>query len=173
VRAQQMPRSGRQGANTVSTQQSASPGGGSGTSTISTSIQVQGTYQGSVPGPNVGPTLMLTLEDAIERGLRYNLGAVSANTSLRQVRAERLAVLSQLLPNINASLSMTEQKTDLQALGLSNSTLGPNLPFSFPTTVGPFHYYDARGPVPDSLWCLPSVESIFACWPALRWSTRK
>jgi outer membrane protein TolC len=159
VRAQQMPRSGRQGANTVSTQQSASPGGGSGTSTISTSIQVQGTYQGSVPGPNVGPTLTLTLQAAIERGLRYNLGAVSANTSLRQVRAERLAALSQLLPNINASLSMTEQKTDLQALGLSNSTLGSNLPFSFPTTVGPFHYYDARGTVTQDAFDLTAIHN--------------
>ena len=159
ARVQQVPRSGRQGANTVSTQQSASPGGGSSTSTINTSIQVEGAYQGSVPGPNpAGPTLTLTLQDAIERGLRYNLGSVSASTSLRQVRAERLAALSQLLPNINASLSMTEQKTDLQALGLSSSTL-VGLPFAFPTTVGPFHYYDARGTVTQDAFDLTAMHN--------------
>ncbi len=159
ARVQQVPRSGRQGANTVSTQQSASPGTASNAGTISTSIQVEGTYQGSVPGPNtVGRTLTLTLQDAIERGLRYNLGAVSASTSLRQVRAERLAALSQLLPNINASLSMTAQKTDLQALGLSNSTL-VGLPFSFPTTVGPFHYYDARGTVTQDAFDLTAMHN--------------
>ncbi len=159
ARVQQVPRSGRQGANIVSTQQSSSPAAGSSITTINTSIQVQGTYQGSVHGPsNVGPTLTLTLQDAIERGLRYNLGAVSASTSLRQVRAERLAALSQLLPNINASLSMTEQKTDLQALGLSSSTLG-HLPFAFPTTVGPFHYYDARGTVTQNVFDLTAIHN--------------
>jgi outer membrane protein TolC len=83
---------------------------------------------------------------------------VSASTSLRQSRAERLAALSQLLPNINASLSMSEQKTDLQALGLSNSTL-VGLPFSFPTTVGPFHYYDARGTVTQDAFDLTALHN--------------
>jgi outer membrane protein TolC len=159
ARVQQVPLSGRQSANIVSTQQSTSPGGGSSTSTISTSIQVEGAYQGSAPGPNpVGPTITLTLQDAIERGLRYNLGMVSANTSLRQVRAERLAALSQLLPNVNAGVNMTEQKTDLQALGLSNSTL-VGLPFAFPTTVGPFHYYDARGTAAQDVFDLTAMHN--------------
>ncbi len=160
ARAQQVPRSGRQGANTVSTQQSASPAGGSNSSTINTSIQVQGEFQGSIPDPHsVRPALTLTLEDAIKRGLQYNLGVVSASTSLRQARAERLAALSQLLPNLSASLSMTEQKTDLQALGLSSSTLGPHLPFSFPTTVGPFHYYDARGTATQEAFDLTAIHN--------------
>jgi outer membrane protein TolC len=163
ARVQQVPLSGRQGADTVSTQQSANSAVGSSADTIKTSIQVQGRYQGSIPDPRpVGSALILTLEDALHRGLQYNLGAVSASTSLRQVRAERLASLSQLLPNINASLSMTEQKADLESLGLSNSTLasaGTNPPFAFPTTVGPFHYYDARGTVSEDAFDLTALHN--------------
>lgn len=160
ARVQQVPLSGRQGANDVSIQQSANSATGSSTNTVNTSLQVQGRYQGSVPDPRqYGPSLTLTFDDAIRRGLQYNLGTVSAGTSLRQVRAERLAALSQLLPNINASLSMTEQKTDLQALGLSSSTLASSLPFAFPTTVGPFHYYDARGTVSQDAFDLTAIHN--------------
>jgi outer membrane protein TolC len=141
----------------VSVQQSASPSGSS-TNTITTSIQVQGPYQGSTAGPSNAGTA-LTLAEAIRRGLQYNLGAVSANASLRQVRAQRLAALSQMLPNINASLSMTEEKTDLEALGLSKSTL-PHLPFTFPKTVGPFHYYDARGTVTEDAFDLTAIHNL-------------
>lgn len=160
ARVQQVPLSGRQGANSVDTQQNSNSTTGSSADTINTSIQVQGRYQGSIPDPHpVGTALTLTLEDAIKRGLQFNLGAVSASTSLRQVRAERLAALSQLLPNINASLSMTEQKENLQALGLSSSTLGAGLPFSFPTTVGPYHYYDARGTVSEDAFDLTALHN--------------
>jgi hypothetical protein len=120
--------------------------------TINSSIQVQGRYQGSVPDPHgVGATLTLTLEDVIRRGLQFNLGAVSADTSLRQVRAQRLAALSPMLPNINASLSMREEKEDLEALGLSTSTL--RLPFAFPKTVGPYH--SSRRTTTPVLLCMP------------------
>jgi outer membrane protein TolC len=163
ARVQQIPLSGRQGANTVSTQQNANSSFGSNANTIHTSIQVQGKYQGSVPDPHdTGSALNLTLGDAIQRGLQCNLGAVSANSSLRQVRAERLAALSQLLPHINASLSMTEQRTDLKSMGLSNRTLaaaGTKLPFAFPTTVGPFHYYDARGTVSEDAFDLTAIHN--------------
>jgi len=85
---------------------------------------------------------------------------VSANTSLRQVRAQRLAALSQMLPNINASLSMTEEKENLEALGLSGSTLAlEGLPFAFPKTVGPFHYYDARGTVSEDAFDLTALHN--------------
>jgi outer membrane protein TolC len=158
ARVQQVPLSGRQGANNVSGQQATDAG--SSTNTITTSIQIQGRYQGSVPDSHVvGSSLALTLEDAIRRGLQFNLGSVSADTSQRQVRAERLAALSQMLPNINASLSMTEEKEDLKSIGLSNATLGNKLPFAFPTTVGPFHYYDAQVAVSEDAFDLTAIHN--------------
>jgi outer membrane protein TolC len=62
---------------------------------------------------------------------------------LRQVRAQRLSALSQLLPNISAGLSETGAKTDLETLGLSKGAFGGGA-IALPVTVGPYHYYDAR-----------------------------
>ena len=153
TRAQQVPLSGRQGANTVVTQQSAVGGGAtSSANTINTSISAQGSYQSSVLDPQAtGMPLTLTLGEALLRALRFNLGSIDASNSLRQVRAERLAALSALRPNLSASLSYTDQKTDLQALGLSASTV-PGFGSMLPKVVGPYHYYDARGSASQSLF---------------------
>lgn len=152
TRATQIPLSGRQAQQqlgTVVPQQSATSGNNSSVNTSTTNVQVQGAYMGSVPGSDAanGPTT-LTLESAIRMGLRFNLGAVSASASLRQVRAQRLSSLSALLPTISASLGETGAKTNLQTIGLSADTFGGGGGpggLSFPTTVGPFHYYDLRG----------------------------
>jgi len=142
TRAQQVPNSGRQSQSSggVTVQQSSTGGSSSSVNTSNTNVQVQGSFTGSVPGD--APAGVITLEQAIQMGLRYNLGAVSAGASLRQVRAQRLSALSQLLPTVNASLGETGAKTDLQTIGLSKSAFGSGIPL--PTTVGPYHYYDAR-----------------------------
>jgi outer membrane protein TolC len=97
---------------------------------------------------------MLNIADAIRRGLRFNLGAFSANALVKQLRGERLAALSQMLPNIYATLSATGAKIDLQTQGLSAGALG-NLPL--PTTVGPFHYYGVLANFSESL----SMTSLY------------
>lgn len=149
ARAQQVQSlSGRQaqGAGSVTAQQSASGISGSSVNTSSTTVQVQGSYAGSVPDPNgLHAPVTLTLEQAIQLGLRFNLGAVSASASLRQVRALRLSAFSQLQPTVNASLGETGAKTSLQTIGLSSGSLGGGI--SLPTTVGPYHYYDLRASV--------------------------
>jgi outer membrane protein TolC len=145
TRAQQLPLSGRQSqqSGSVGVQQSTSGTGSSSVNTSVTNVQVQGSYGGSVAGTEAGGAI--TLEQAIQMGLRYNLGAISASASLRQVRAQRLSALSQLFPTINASLGESGAKTDLQTLGLSSSAFGGGASgFALPTTVGPYHYYDAR-----------------------------
>ena len=130
----------------MAAQQSTAPGGGTSSVDVSTTnIQVQGSYMGSVPANGTAVTsVTITLEQALHMGLQYNLGTVTASASLRQVRGQRLAALSQLLPTVNAIASETGAKTDLQTLGLSSGVFGPITP---PTTVGPFHYYDARAAV--------------------------
>jgi outer membrane protein TolC len=145
TRAQQLPLSGRQSqqSGSVGVQQSTSGTGSSSVNTSVTNVQVQGSYSGSVAGTEAGGAI--TLEQAIQMGLRYNLGALSASASLRQVRAQRLSALSQLFPTISASLGETGAKTDLETLGLSSSAFGGGASgFALPTTVGPYHYYDAR-----------------------------
>jgi outer membrane protein TolC len=151
TRAQQVPLTGRQTQQTgnVTTQQSTNASGSS-VNTSTTSIQVQGAYMGSVQDPNSAMySSQLTLGAVLQRGLRYNLGAASASANLRQARGLRLAALSALLPTVNASASETVAKVDLQTQGLSAGTFGGGGggAISIPTTVGPFHYYDARATV--------------------------
>ena len=149
--AQQLPLSGRpQGGASVSAPQTASGSSSSSVNTINTTIQVQGSYQGSIVGavPGDGP-IPLTFPEALQRGLQYNLGSFDSAASVKQVRAQRLSALSQLLPNIYATLSETGAKTDLQTLGLSSATFGGNI--ALPVTVGPYHYYSAQANVSEQL----------------------
>jgi outer membrane protein TolC len=156
-KAQQVPLSGRsQGGGGVQAQQSSSSnGGGASVDTVNSTIQVSGAYRGSVPDPNPpqGP-LTLNIADAIQRGLRFNLGSVSANASAGQLRGARLAALSQMLPNIYGTMSESVEKIDLQAQGLSAGVFGA---MPLPTTVGPFHYYSALANVSENL----SMTSLY------------
>jgi outer membrane protein TolC len=97
-------------------------------------------YTGSVPQGTASATpIPLTLGDAINRGLKANLGLLTSQQSSREVRAERLRALSALLPNVNGELSMTEQQINLQAFGFMVN-LPPGLGFSIPKIVGPYSY---------------------------------
>ena len=143
-KAQQVQLSGLpQGNNSASLEQSASPSTTSSVNTINTTVQVQGAYQGSVPGPTPGDgPIPLTFAEAIQRGLKYNLGALDSSASMKQARAQRLSALSQMLPNIYATISESGAKTDLQTEGLSSGVFGGGA--VLPTVVGPYHSYSAQ-----------------------------
>ena len=64
--------------------------------------QIQGSYQGGVPSGTASITpLALSLDHALRRGIQYNLGAGEA---ARQARAQRLASLAELPPDITRNL---------------------------------------------------------------------
>jgi outer membrane protein TolC len=101
-------------------------------------------YQGSVPQGTASPTpIQLTLGDAINRGLKANLGLLTSEQSSRQTRAERYRALSGLLPTVTGQVSMTEQQLNLQALGFA-ATFPPNVGFQIPKIVGPYSYQAAQ-----------------------------
>ena len=102
-------------AGVVSVDQSTSP---AGVETVSTSVQVGGNLQGSVPGaaPPAGP-ILLSLEDAIRMGLRNNLGVIAAGNSSAAAGAERLQSLAALLPYVSAGAGDTVAQTNLAAYG--------------------------------------------------------
>jgi outer membrane protein TolC len=167
TKAQQVQLSGLpQGNNSASLQQSASASTTSSVNTINTTVQVQGAYQGSVPGPIPGDgPISLTLTEAIERGLKYNLGAVDSSASMTQARAQRLSALSQMLPNIYATISESGAKTDLQTQGLSTGVF-PGV--ALPVVVGPYHYYSAQANLSEefSLTALHNLRSAEAAQQA-------
>src|SRR5947207_451795 len=88
-RAVQLPISGRTSEpGSVVTVQNPLPTGLQSVNTITSTVQVQGTYQGSVPsGQTPGPPLALSLDEAIRRGLQFNLGGVEYANSVRHAEA--------------------------------------------------------------------------------------
>src|ERR1700687_3488438 len=106
--------------------------------------QTQSAFQGSVPsGTASNEPLSLSLDEALKRGLRYNLGAIDSQQSLRQAQGESIVARSPLLPNLNGYLREIDQQIDLAAFGFKFS-LPPSAGFSIPTIVGPFNYFDLR-----------------------------
>jgi len=92
---------------------------------------------------------MLTLADAVQRGIRYNLGSIGAGDAAQSARARRLAAVAELLPNINGHVQETVQQINLAAEGLRISLPIPG--FHFPTVVGPFNYFDARATLSEGV----------------------
>ena len=99
----------------VATPRPISPAEGTTTPSAQAS-QRQNPYLGSVPSKNTGTKIELSLKGAIERGLRYNLGLIESDLGTRTARAERLKTLSELLPNVIASVSQTAEQVNLRAL---------------------------------------------------------
>ena len=157
-RAIQLPLSGRQ-PGSVTVQQSAPvPSGAS----ANVQVQIQGDFSGSVPGTDAIPVSFdLTLADAIQRGLRANLGIISADISVQGAEARRVEARSALLPSISVNASENAAKLNLAAEGFSASSFGdPSL--NFPTSVGPYHYYDLHGSLQQSLLDVTAVRNLRA-----------
>jgi outer membrane protein TolC len=159
TRPVQLPLSGREQGG-ASIQQSAAPAGGSSVNTLSTQVSVQGGYSGSALDPNP-PTgsITLTLADAVRRGLEFNLGKTGADAASRQAEGQRLFARGALLPNISASVSENASKIDLAVEGFNSSLFGSTPGFNFPTTSGPFHYYDMRGSLQQNLMDLTALHN--------------
>ena len=149
-RATPLPLSGQNAqSGAVSVQQTA---GDSGVNTTSSSIQVGGNFSGSISGEKAaqGP-MRLTLADAIRLGLKTNLGPIAATDSARAARAERLQMLSALLPNINVNASDTVSQVNLAAYGFQFKT-PPGFNFSIPSVVGPFNYSSLEGTLSQTVY---------------------
>ena len=126
----------------VTATQSPVPGTTTSVNTINPTLQVSGSYAGSVGSTATLPfSGKLSLREAVERALKYNLGAVGMAQALRQARGQQLVARSSLLPNLNGALHEFDEKIDLKAQGLGSI---PNLGASLPSVVGPFHYFDLR-----------------------------
>lgn len=153
----QLPLSGRTGQpGAVVTVQNPLPGGLQSVNTITSTVQVQGAYQGSVPSAaTAGPAFALSLDDALRRGLQHNLGSVGFQNGLRQAEAMRTSARSALLPYVATDLLMTDEKLDLAALGFS-AALIPGVP----TVIGPFHFFDLRAGVSQSVFDLTRLRNF-------------
>jgi outer membrane protein TolC len=118
-------------------------------------LSEQSPFLGSVPsGEANGKVISLSIRDALDRGLKYNLGLIESDLGMRVTRAERLNALSRLLPDINASLSQAVEQIDLKANGISFPGV--------PAAVGPFGVQDARVSLSQKVLDWNAIEKLRA-----------
>ena len=86
----------------------------------------------------------LTLLDAIDRGLKYNLGIILTTQGNQSARAARIRALSELLPHVSARIGESVQQVNLAAYGIP-------LPAGTPSIVGPFALFDTRASMTENL----------------------
>ena len=117
-----------------------------------TDLQMQNPYLGGVPTGNASPTaLSLSLEDAVARGLRQNLGGLISSDALSGAQGERWQALSALLPNLTTVTSFGVRQNDLKAV------IGIDVP-GHPPIIGPFGVFDTRAYLDQSVFNWQSIE---------------
>ena len=109
-------------------------------------------YLGGVPEGKISATpVALSLEDAVDRGLKQNLGGSLATDAITDARGQRLQALSRLLPNVVTDTGFGVHQIALKAqIGLSIHGVPP--------IVGPFGYFDSRAYLRQSVFDWESIE---------------
>jgi hypothetical protein len=99
-----------------------------------------GVFSGSARLDKVTPdVLKISILDAIDRGIRHNLGLLLSQEQTQAARAQYRRSLSALLPNVTGRASDSIQQINLAAFGI------PLPPGLTSPVVGPFNVVDARG----------------------------
>jgi outer membrane protein TolC len=125
----------------------------------------QSPFTGSEPESKVTPeVLQIGFQDAIERGLRNNLGLLLSGDQTLMARGERWKELSNLLPNLTARIQENVQTLSLTALGLKSNVF----PFPIPRVIGPFNYFDARASLSQSIFNFHDLEKERAASASLK-----
>jgi outer membrane protein TolC len=125
----------------------------------------QSPFTGSEPEAKLtSEVLQIGFQEAIERGLRNNLGLLLSGDQTIMARGERWKELSNLLPNLTAKIQENVQTQSLTALGLKSNVF----PFPVPRVIGPFNYFDARASLTQSVFNLHDLEKERAASQSLK-----
>jgi outer membrane protein TolC len=107
--------------------------------------QTRNPFLGSIPSPSEpSAPLSLSIEQAIERGLRYNLGAIEGDQVSIDARAVRLGALAALLPTVSTRATQVFERLSLKEVGIT-------LP-GLPAVTDPFQFQDLRVAVSQSIY---------------------
>ncbi|MGO9433652.1 MAG: TolC family protein [Terracidiphilus sp.] len=131
------------------------------TGTPRTAVQAgQNSYQNLSQNPYLGGVSSgklstapaeLSLEDAINLGLKQNLGGVLATDAVMDARGEKWQALSELLPNVVTDTGFGVHQVNIKAaFGLTIHGVPP--------IVGPFGYFDSRAYLTQSVFDWTSIE---------------
>ncbi|MGB6431309.1 MAG: TolC family protein [Candidatus Acidiferrales bacterium] len=122
-------------------------------------------YAGSVPATATPGVLPLSMLDAINQGLRQNLGVLLSNANTELARGERWEELSALLPHATAEPLIDASKVNLAEEGLSSLPI-PGL--TLPRSIGPFSYFDARANVTQTIFDWQSISNVRAAGQSVK-----
>jgi outer membrane protein TolC len=122
------------GSGSASTQSKPTSAGGLSTQSFG---GAQNPFSGSVPeGKVTGTVLSLSFSDALDRGLRNNLGVLLQSDNMLTARGQKWTELSHLLPNVSASTSENLSQVNLAAEGINFPGINP--------IIGPYGFFDTR-----------------------------
>ena len=94
-------------------------------------------FSGSViSGKATDEVISVSLRDAINRGLKANLGALLTEQGITGARAQRWRALQSMLPDVTARVGESVQQINLAAQGIRFPGV--------PAIIGPFSNFDAR-----------------------------
>jgi outer membrane protein TolC len=141
-----------------------SSGGGLSTSTVNQAQQTltnvgqpgtqvtSDTYKGSVvSGTATAGVMDLSLDDAMQRGLKTNLGVILQSSSQQNAHGQQLEQLQELLPKATGTASYEVEQLNLAAFGLKFPGIKP--------IVGPFQVEEFQASLTQSLFNLPSLQN--------------
>jgi outer membrane protein TolC len=138
-----------------------SPGGGlvapPASSTSSQTLGSGSPFSGSaVQLKPTGDVMPLTIRDAIQLGLKYNLGMILSSAGNEAARGARIRTLSELLPNLSARIGENVQQVSLAQFGFPPSFTGGK------EVIGPFAYFDARAVFTQNVFDYTALQNNHA-----------
>lgn len=98
--------------------------------------------------------LPLSLDQAIQLGLRNNLAPILASNQSEQARAGKMAALAALLPRVDASAGEIRQNINLAAMGFSFPGI--------PQIIGPFNVFQASAAASVPLLNWSALQNVRA-----------
>jgi outer membrane protein TolC len=129
----------------------------------------QSPFTGSEPEGKATPeVLQLSFQEAIDRGLRNNLGLLLSSDQTTLARGERWKELSNLLPNLSARVQENAQTQSLAALGFQKLFPLFGLKGSIPPVTPTFNYFDARASFSQSLFNIRDLQQERAASEVLK-----
>ena len=121
----------------------------------------QNGFTGSVPESKVNAEpLQISFLDAIDRGLRQNLGLLLSSADTIAARGEKWKQLSNLLPNVDAQAQESVEKVAAAQIGLRFPGI--------PRVIGPFNYMDVRAFLNQSVFNWNYIQKERAAAQGLR-----
>ena len=118
--------------------------------------EAQTPLAGSARASEVRPeTLALSFADAIERGLRWNLGVLLSRETIRGADGQHQQAFSSLLPHLALTTSLNVQQLNVRAQE------GIGFP-GLPSVIGPFANVDARVRLTQSVFDRPALLRVRA-----------